>query len=214
MGDEPYGALLPWIVFTVVARSHGDGLTWASVAAIATALALLATTRRHGAGVRNFFMIYLIVAFSVLGVGGAVLNDSHGWLAQNSRAIGAGLYAVIFLVSLAFTPVVEYYTRLHVRGALWTDRRFTHVNTALSLVWIAAFGAIAGSMALGPMIGTVPAYTTFNWVIPIAILTVAMHWTRVCWENFLEDDLDERMTRDPLFDLAVDWHARSAKRDK
>ncbi len=57
MGDEPYGALLPWIVFTVVARTHGDGATWASVAAVATALALLATTRRHGSGARNFFMM-------------------------------------------------------------------------------------------------------------------------------------------------------------
>ena len=214
MGDEPYGALLPWIVFTVVARSHGDGVTWASVAAIATALALLATTRRRGSGARNFFMVYVIVAFGALGTAGAVFNDPSSWLAQNSRAIGAGIYAAIFLVSLVFTPVVEYYTRLNVRPALWNDRRFTHVNTALSLVWIAAFGAISGSMALGPMIGTVPAYTTFNWVIPIAILTVAMHWTRVCWENFLEDDLDERMTRDPLFDLAVDWHAMSAERDK
>ena len=214
MGDEPYGAMLPWIVFTVVARTHGDGVTWASVAAIATALALLLTTRRHGSGVRNFFMIYVIVAFGVVGIAGSIFNDPNGWLAQNARAIGAGIYAAIFLVSLAFTPAVEYYTRLNVRAALWTDRRFTNVNTALSLVWFAAFGAIAGSMTLGPMIGTAPAYTTFNWVIPIAILAVAVHWTRVCWDNFLEDDTDERLTRDPLFDLAVDWHAMSPKRDK
>jgi len=214
MGDEPYCALLPWIVFTVIARRNGDGVAWGCLAAVVTACALLAASRRRGSGARNALMLYVIGAFSVFGVVGLFLDNPSSWLPEFARALGAGIYAAIFLVSLAFTPAVEHYTRLHVRQSVWTDRRFLNVNTAISLVLAAAFTAIAGSMALGPMIGSVPAYTTFNWVVPVAILTVAAHWTRVCWENFLDDEIDERINRDPLWDLAVDWHATSSVRDR
>jgi hypothetical protein len=214
MGDEPYCALLPWIVFTVVARANGDGVVWACFAAVVTACALLAATRRHGSGARNTLMLYVIATFSIFGVVGWFFDNPNSWLSEYARAVGAAIYAAIFLVSLAFTPVVEHYTRLNVRQSVWRDRRFTHVNAAISLVWAAAFAAIAGSMTLGPKIGSAPAFTTFNWVIPIGILTVAAHWTRVCWENFLDDEIDERINRDPLWDLAVDWHATSSVRDR
>ena len=176
--------------------------------------ALLATTRRHGAGIRNVFMPAVIAAFTVLGIVGWFWNNPNVWLARNACVVGAGLYAAIFLVSLAFTPVVEYYTRLHVRKSMWTDRRFTRVNVALCLLWASALTAIAVSQLLGPMINRPSAYTTFNWVVPIAILTVAAHWTRICWENLLEDDGDQQMSRDPLWDLEVDWHVTPNSLDR
>ena len=48
MGDEPYAALLPWMVFAVVDRAHGGGPLWAGIGALITAVTLLADelTRR------------------------------------------------------------------------------------------------------------------------------------------------------------------------
>ena len=41
MGDEPYAALLPWMVFAVVDRAQGGGPLWAAVGALITAVTLL-----------------------------------------------------------------------------------------------------------------------------------------------------------------------------
>ena len=34
MGDEPYAAVLPWVVFAVIDRAQGGGPLWAGVGAL------------------------------------------------------------------------------------------------------------------------------------------------------------------------------------
>ena len=53
MGDEPYAALLPWMVFAVVDRAQGGGPLWAAVGALITAVTLLVTSSRTSPALRT-----------------------------------------------------------------------------------------------------------------------------------------------------------------
>ena len=49
---------------------------------------------------------------------------------------------------------------------------------------------------------TPEAFTVFNWVVPIAFAAIAAHRSRICWDDFNDDDEYEP---DPIHDLALDW---------
>lgn len=206
VGDEPYAALLPWMVFAVVDRAHGGGPFWAALGALITALTLLATSSRGEARRRNVIVVGAIGWFTALAIAGAVHGSDTGFLARDGRALSAAGFAFIAFGSLAFSPAIEHYTRPHVRSSLWDDRAFHRVNVLITLIWAATFTLIAIGNLVGSAIGTPEAFTIFNWVLPIALGAIAAHRTRICWDDFNDDEMFEP---DPMRDLALDWETPS-----
>jgi hypothetical protein len=204
MGDEPYAALLPWMVFAMVDRARGDGPLWASIAALIAVATLLLTSSRERTGSRNVILLGAIVWFAGLAVAGALHHSDSGLVADNGRALSAAGFAVIAFASLAFTPAVGYYTRPHVRSSSWDDPAFTRVNVLITLIWAVAFTLIASAHFAATALGTPEGYTVFNWVVPLALGAIAAHRSRVCWDDFNDEELSEV---DPMHDLALDWES-------
>ena len=200
MGDEPYTAVLPWVVFAVIDRAQGDPL-WAGIGALVTALTLLVTSTR-GSGRHNILMIGAVAWFAGIAIAGAVNRTNTGFLAHDGRAISAAGFALIAFASLAFHPASEFYTRPHVRAKQWDHRAFRRVNVLITLIWATTFTGIALSHFVGVSMNTPEAFTVFNWVAPIAFAAIAAHRSRIVWEDFSDDDTDEP---DPIHGLALDW---------
>jgi hypothetical protein len=200
MGDEPYTALLPWVVFAVIDRAQGDPL-WAGVGALITAITLLATSTR-GSGRHNVLMLGAVAWFGGIAAIGIMNRTNTGVLAQDGRAISAAGFALIAFASLVFHPASEFYTRPHVRTGRWDDRAFRRVNVLITLIWAATFSGIALAHFIGVSMNTAEAFTVFNWVVPIALAAIAAHRTRICWDDFNDDDAYEP---DPIADLSLDW---------
>jgi hypothetical protein len=202
VGDEPYAALLPWTVFAVIDRAHAGGPLWAGLGALVTAIALLLTSSRAEAGSRNVMIVGAIGLFGALAVAGALHRSGSGFLADDGRALSAAGFACIAFGSLAFTPAIEHYTRPHVRSSRWDDRDFHRVNVLITLIWGVTFAGIAVAHLVAASMDTTGASTVFNWVLPIALAAVAAHRSRVCWDDFNDDELFQA---DPMRDLALDW---------
>ena len=206
MGDEPYAALLPWAVYAVVDRARGDGPLWAAIAALITVATLLVTSSRGERTTRNVLLLGAMGWFGALAVLGAVHRSDTGFLAHDGRALSAAGFALIAFGSLAFTPAVEHYTRPHVRSRRWDDPAFQRLNVLLTLIWGATFTGIALAHFVGASMDAAEASTVFNWVIPIALAAIAGHRSRICWDDFNDDDEFEP---DPMRDLALDWDSYS-----
>jgi hypothetical protein len=206
MGDEPYAALLPWAVYAVVDRARGDGPLWAAIAALITAATLLVTSSRGERTKRNVLLLGAMGWFGALAVAGALHRSDTGFLAHDGRALSAAGFALIAFGSLAFTPAVEHYTRPHVRSRRWDDPAFQRLNVLLTVIWGVTFTGIALAHFVGASMDTAEASTVFNWVIPIALAAIAAHRSRICWDDFNDDDEFEP---DPMRDLALDWDSHS-----
>jgi hypothetical protein len=202
MGDEPYAALLPWAVFAIVDRTQGDP-AWAGIGALITALALLAaSSRTDGRRNVNVIMVGAVVWFAGIATAGLLDRTNSGILARDGRVLSAVGFVVIALGSLAFKPAVEYYTRPHVRSSQWDDPAFRRVNVLITLIWAATFAGIALAHVVASAIATPEAFTVFNWVVPMALVVIAAHRSRVCWDDFNDDEMFDP---DPMRDLAIDW---------
>jgi hypothetical protein len=204
MGDEPYAALLPWAVFAVVDRARGGGPLWAALGALICAITLLATSSRDRHPSRNAIVLGAVGWFGALSVAGAFNGSPTGFLAHEGRALSAAGFVLIAFGSLAFTPAIEYYTRTHVRSSRWDDPAFRRVNVFMTLIWAVAFTGISVSHFVAARMDTSGASTVFNWVTPIALAAIAAYRTRMCWDDFNDDEMFDP---DPMRDLALDWEA-------
>jgi hypothetical protein len=200
VGDEPYAALLPLIVFAVVDRTRGGGPMWAACGALIVAITLLATASQRSN--RNVVVRGAVALYAGIAIASLVYGTHTGLVADYGRALSALGYAVIGFGSLAFTPATDYYLRSMVRLSRWSDPEYVRLNVTLTLVWSIGFSAIAFSHFLAAWLDTPGALTVFNWVVPVAVATIVARRTRVCWDDFNDDDLFET---DPMRDLDLDW---------
>ena len=76
------------------------------------------------------------------------------------------------------------------------------MNVLLTVIWGATFTGISLAQFVGVSMNTAEASTVFNWVIPIALAAIAAHRSRICWDDFNDDDMFEP---DPMRELALDW---------
>jgi hypothetical protein len=206
MGDEPYAALLPWMVFAVVERGHGHGVTWAAVSAIITAVTLLATRRRPSTGVANLLMIGAVISFAVLAVAGQIQSSSEGIIERYGRTWSALSFVVLALLALALhTSVSEFYTRQHTRRSSWTTEAFSRVNVQITMIWSLVFTGIAASHACATWLDHARGYTTFHWVVPLALGAIGVQRTKEVWDDYTADELETLALDDPLLDLTLDW---------
>ena len=202
MGDEPFAALLPLIVFATLARPRGGGPMWAACGALIAAITLLVTASPRERRQRNVIAQGAVVLYSGIAIASLVYGMHTGFVAEYGRTLSALGFAVIGFGSLAFTPATDFYLRPIVRSSRWNDPDFERLNVTVTLVWSIGFAAIACSHIAAVMIGTAGASTTFNWVVPMAIATILARRTRVCWDDFNDDDLFDP---DPMRDLDLDW---------
>jgi hypothetical protein len=209
MGDEPYAALLPWVVFAIIDRARVDGPFWAGIGALITVVTLLATSTRHRDS-RSYNVILLggIVVFGALTFAGALHRADTGFVAHNGRVLSAAGFALIAFGSLIFTPASSHYTRPHVRSSHRNDSAFRHLNVLITSIWGMCFAGIALAHFVASAIGTPEAVTIFNWIVPLAFGAIAAHRTRICWDDFSDDDDFEP---DPIRDLALDWQPPAAQ---
>jgi hypothetical protein len=199
VGDEPYAALLPLIVFAVLDRTRGGGPMWAACGALIVAVTLLMTSSRRST--RNVVIQGAVVLYTGIAIASVIYGTHTGFVADYGRTLSALGYAVIGFGSLAFTPATDHYLRSMVRPSRWNDPEYERLNVTVTLIWSVGFSAIACSHLVATWLNTPGAMTTFNWVVPVAVATIVARRTRVCWDDFNDDDFEP----DPMRDLDLDW---------
>jgi hypothetical protein len=209
MGDQPYAMLLPWILFAVVARHSGEGITWGAIAALIAAIALLVTSRPEVGNHRNTVALGAIGWFTALGFAG-LLWDHGGVLTRYSRAVSAVGFVLIAVISLAYRPATEYYARAYVRPRLWSSHGFLRLNYQLTLLWAAIFAGIVASHCFAAVLRIDQAYTVFNWVVPISLCAIGAHVARSSWYDWTDElELEDDTLHALGLDFTEDWDTSS-----
>jgi len=169
-----FAALVPWVLFTVIAE-HGT-LKVASIAALVIAVLIARPGVREGrpkaleVGAVVAFAGFTLVAF-------AADASTAEFVERYARAIAAALLALIALGSLATTPFTEQYAREKVPQQLWDSPRFKAVNRRLTLLWAAVFAAMVPFHVAAGAINTRPTNIALNWVVPIGLVLFGIRQT-------------------------------------
>jgi hypothetical protein len=173
-------ALVPWVLFTVIAE-HGT-LKIASIAALVIAGAI----SRPGiqAGRPKALEIGAVVAFAGFTIVALTADASTAeFVERYARAIAAGLLALIAFGSLVTVPFTEQYAREKVPPELWSSPRFKSVNRRLTLMWGSVFAAMVPFHIAAGAIDTRPTNIVLNWVIPIGLVVWAVKQTQTITEG-------------------------------
>jgi hypothetical protein len=166
-GKGIFIALVPWIIFTVLA-SHAT-LKIGSIAALAAAVVIAVPGIRAGrpklleVGAVVTFVGFVVVAFV------ADASAAH-WVARYARGIAAAILAVISLVSLMFTPFTEEYAREQVPQQYWGSPKFKEINRRLTLMWACVFAAMVPFHVVAGTLDTRLGNIVFNWAIPLGLV--------------------------------------------
>ena len=132
-------ALIPWIVFTVLA-SHAT-LKIGSLVALGAAIVIAVPGIRAGrpklleVGAVVTFVGFVVVAFLADG------STAH-WVARYARGIAALILSLISFASLFFTPFTEQYAREKVPEQYWGSPKFKAINRKLTTMWACIFAAM------------------------------------------------------------------------
>jgi uncharacterized membrane protein len=166
-GKGIFIALVPWIIFTVLA-SHAT-LKIGSLVALAAAvvIAMPGIRSRHPksleVGAVITFIGFAVVAFVADGA------TAH-WVSRYARGIAALILAAIAFGSLLFVPFTEQYAREQVPQQYWGSPRFEHINRKLTALWGFVFIAMVPVHIIAGAINTRPATIICNWVIPLGLV--------------------------------------------
>ncbi|HEY1521087.1 MAG TPA: hypothetical protein VGF91_31975 [Solirubrobacteraceae bacterium] len=166
-GKGIFIALIPWIVFTLLA-SHAT-LKLGSLAALAAAIVIAVPGVRSGrprlleVGAVVTFIGFVVVAFL------ADASTAH-WIARYARGIAALILALISFASLLFTPFTEEYARDQVPEQYWGSPKFKEINRKLTTMWACIFAAMVPFHAIAGTINTKAGNIVFNWVIPLGLV--------------------------------------------
>ncbi len=102
---------------------------------------------------------------------------SNDFLARYGRAIATAGLALIAFGSLAVGhPFTAQYAREQVDRSVWDSETFRVLNRRFTALWGAAFLAMACSHVIAGAIDTRRAETIFNWLIPIALVVLAVRY--------------------------------------
>jgi steroid 5-alpha reductase family enzyme len=167
-GGGIFIALIPWILFTIVAE-HGT-LKVAAIAALLIAVGVCAFSMRGGGRPKMIevaavatFIVFTIIAF----VADASVSD---WLTRYARAVAAAVLALLVFGSLLFVPFTEEYARERVPRQYWNSPRFQAINRRLTVLWGGVFTVMTVSHVIAGTADTRITNIIFNWVIPIALV--------------------------------------------
>ena len=166
-GNGIFIALIPWIIFTVLA-AHST-MQLGSVVALAAAVVIAIPGIRSGhpksleVGAVITFIGFVVVAFV------ADAATAH-WVSRYARGIAALILAAIAFGSLLFVPFTEQYAREQVPEQYWGSPRFKEINRKLTALWGCLFIAMVPFHIIAGAINTKPAMIVCNWVIPIGLV--------------------------------------------
>lgn len=171
-GGSIWLGFAPWIIYNVVASPS----TWkfAALAALIASVVLNLPDLRRG----QFKILEAvgIVFFGALCVLGLFLDrDDLKWLETYAQVLSSAAIALVALLSLASVPFTEQYARESVAREYWHSSGFRHINRVLTAVWCGVFvvTAILGLVAVHAKSGS----DWLNWVIPVALLVLAVRFT-------------------------------------
>jgi predicted permease len=167
-GSGIFIALIPWVLFTIIAE-HGT-LKLASIGALAISIGVCVYSSRGGGRPKMLelaavatFIAFTIVAF----IADPSVTD---FLTRYARAIAAGVLAVLVFGSLLFVPFTEEYARESVPRQYWSSPRFKQANRRITALWGGVFTVMVGSHIIAGTINESRTNIIFNWVIPIALV--------------------------------------------
>ncbi|MDX3093426.1 hypothetical protein PV417_02410 [Streptomyces sp. ME19-03-3] len=165
-------AFVPWIAFDIVAGPS----TWELAAVVGLVASVVLTVPDVARGSVRLLDVTGIVFFTVITVLGVVL-DRHDliWLETYAQVLANAVIAGVALGSLAVVPFTEQYARESTPREIWATPAFRRTNQVLTLVWglVFAVTAVLGLVALRVAAGT----DWLNWVIPVALLVLAVRFT-------------------------------------
>lgn len=173
-------ALVPWVLFTIVAE-HGT-LKLASVAAlvIAVGISLPGIIR----GRPKLLELGAVIAFIGFTAVAFAADASLGeFVERYARAIAAALLALIAFASLVAVPFTEQYARDEVPRELWSTPTFKSVNRRLTVMWGTVFAAMVPFHIAAGAIDTRPSNIVLNWVIPIGLVLWGIKQTSIITEH-------------------------------
>jgi hypothetical protein len=166
-GTGLYVALVPWVVFTLLAQR--STLKVAAIVALLFAIAIM--LRSVLTGGMKLLELGAVVAFAGFTVVAFAADHSTSvWLARYARAIAAALLALIAFGSLLFTPFTEQYARESVPREFWSSPTFKQTNRKLTAMWGLVFTALIPSHIIAGAVNTKPTNVIFNWVVPITLI--------------------------------------------
>ncbi|MEU8028330.1 hypothetical protein AB0C13_06775 [Streptomyces sp. NPDC049099] len=169
----------PWIIFGVVASPS----TWEYAALAALVASIVLSGGDMLRGTLRILDMTGIVFFAVLTVLGlALARGQLLWVETYAQVISNGLVAVVALGSLFADPFTAQYARESTPRDVWDSPVFKHINQVLTVVWGTAFALMTLSTWLAIRF---PAQDDwFNWVVPIALLVVAVKVTERYPESY------------------------------
>ncbi len=172
---------VPWLLFAVISRRDTPeaAIVVGLVAAVAVALPGLLRGRPKilEFGTIAFFVLFGVIVF-------AVDPGSNDFLARYGRAIAtAGLALIAFGSLAAGHPFTAQYAREQVDRSVWDTDTFRVLNRRFTALWGAVFLAMACSHVVAGAIDTRRAETIFNWVIPIALVVLAVRYMQATRET-------------------------------
>ncbi len=179
-GKGLYIALIPWVLFTLIAQ-HGT-LQLASIAALVIAIGISVPGIASGRpkvlelGAVGAFAAFTIVAFAA--------DPAVGhWVERYARGIAAAMLALIAFASLATVPFTEQYAREEVPREDWGSPRFKAINRRLTLMWGLVFTAMIPFHIAAGAIDTRVTNIAFNWVVPSGLVLLGIKLTATITEH-------------------------------
>jgi len=178
-------AFIPWLVFDLMSRSGNDGVTFAAMVALASALAIAAPRLRSRA--QTTVENTSIVLFSGLAIAAAIASPGpDSALARAAVALTTGGLALVLLSSLLRVPATAEYARHCVRPSATESPRFSIINMTLTALWGTALALVAGSQAVAAFVGGHHVASIFGWLAPLGILLAAARATAGLWSDYHE----------------------------
>lgn len=184
MDLEVYLDVVPWLLFVVIDRTSGLGLSWAAGSAMACGAGIVAWSHRRGRRVPiGWIAVGIFGAVMVVGLGAS----SHAsWFEPTVRSGSVLLLAVIAFASLLGQPLSVPYSADRVSPSRRSDKAFVRVNRQITIAWGLAALTVAISFACDAFSPTAVVRTLCDWVVPLVVVSSAVRWVAVTWSTYLD----------------------------
>ena len=184
MGRRFHAVFVPWMMFAFVARTGGQGATWAAAAALVAASLVVAAERRDGRA-SGFAWSSAALAAALLALGLMTQGDQFDVWGRCLAAIGL---TAIAAASPRGTTFLDPYLRDLVAPAMVRTPRFRATARAMAQTWTVALGAVACSFAVAAGLQEPVTSTIGNWLVPTLIVLWASDRAARRWDLDLGEE--------------------------
>ena len=197
--DDPFTALIPWIIFSFTVN---DFSTAALYAFLASAV-LVSVSSARGMKPRSLELVDFILFGSLFMIGLLDFRDTNAWLNDHADEVSNLAVTVIAFGSLAVgRPFTEPYTKARLGDA--PQSLLDRVDRLDTTIW--GFGFLAAFLfgGYGEFVLMLPDDPWTAWILQLAPLVIAFQVTRwLDWRAFANQPGEEAEAPN-LFELARD----------